>query len=193
MSNGDNLNLAGRVLTMQIIVLALIMGVVGFAGVACFLVYVERDGEPVRPIEGLPILTLVAVGGLAAGVVASFVVPPLVFRNAERQIVAGTWKAPLGVDPNSDLGKLLRSDTGRLLGARQSALIAGLALLEGPAFPALVAFLQEGRPYALALAAVVVILMLLRFPTESSVRAILEQDLERLKSLRPGGSPGSRA
>jgi hypothetical protein len=183
MSNGDNLNLAGRVFTMRIIVFALIMGLVGFAGVACFLVYIEREGEPVRPIEGLPVLTLVAVGGLAAGVVASLAVPGLVFSNAQRQIVAGTWTAPPGVDPNSDLGKLLRSDSVRLLGARQSELIVGLALLEGPALLALVAFLQEARPYALVLAAVAVILMLLRFP---SVRARLEQDLERLKSLRPG-------
>jgi hypothetical protein len=60
------------------------------------------------------------------------------------------------------------------MGTWASATIIGLALLEGAAFFADVAYMQEGQPLALGVAGAAVMLILLRFPTESRLRGWLE-------------------
>src|ERR1017187_1966142 len=136
MSDIDDRNLGTKVLTMRIIVGALVMGVVTFAAIACFHVYGQQTAD--AQTEKGSILSFVSLGVFTSGAVASFLVPALVFRHTLAQIAAGTWTAPKGQDP-----KDFEDDAGKLLVARQTALIIGLALLEGPAFFACVAFRSE--------------------------------------------------
>ena len=71
-----------------------------------------------------------------------------------------------------------------MLAARQTGLIIGLALLEGPAFVACIAFFVEARVYTLPIIAVAVIMMVVRFPTESGVRVWLQEQLDKLNAMR---------
>lgn len=169
--------LAGRVRTMQIIAFAMMNGVLILSGIFCYLVFGQRGGEPLHQGEQPPIISYVALGLFAIGGVTSFLLPMVVLRSIQRKIVDGTWQAPPGSGAMDDVGKLLN--------ARQTALIIGLALLEGPAFLGCIAFFTEARTYTLAIPASTLILMLLRFPTLDGVRASLQEDLDMLKSLRP--------
>ena len=63
-------------------------------------------------------------------------------------------------------------------------MIVGLALLEGSAFMALLAYLLEGQTWVLGLAAGVLALMAVRFPTRASVLAWLERQADALAALR---------
>jgi hypothetical protein len=179
MSEIDAQALARRVRTMQIICFALIAGVVVFQGVACYVVFVERGGAPTGPADALPTISMVAFAMFVPAVIISYVLPPVMTNLTIAQIAAGVWQLPEGADPKDYEG-----DEPKLLAARQTAMVISLALLEGVAFLACVAFFIEARLYALALVDVLVVLMLMRFPTEGSVRNWLTQAVERVHSLR---------
>jgi hypothetical protein len=187
MSEIDDRILAPRVRVMQIIAFALVTGVLVFLGIACFQVFVQRQGQPQGQADALPILSLLAVAMLAGGAAVSFVVPKVMTRAAMQKIAAGIWQLPEGIDP-----KDLATDFAKLLSVKQTALIIGLAMLEGPAFLGCIAFLIEARPFTLGLVGVAIALMLFQFPTEGSVRAWLWNQTNQLEQTRQGGSINPR-
>lgn len=182
MSEMDDRVLAPRVRVMQIIAFALITGVVVFLGIACYQVFVQRQGEPAAPIEGLPMISLVAIAMLAGGVVASFVAPTLMTRAALQRIVAGTWQVSEGIDPKDQA-----TDLAKLLAVKQTTLIVGMALLEGPAFMGCIAFFTEAQLFTLGIVAVAIVAMLLRFPTDVGVRSWLYEQTNQLQQIRQSG------
>jgi hypothetical protein len=103
-------------------------------------------------------------------------------------MAAGTWKPPA----QAAVRLALDTDVLRLLFVLQTSLIIGLALLEGVALLGVMAYLIEAEPFVLGVVAVVIVVMLARFPTENRVRAWLDQQTERLASMRQEGNlPGS--
>jgi len=160
-----------RLRAMQIIAAALIVGVLMFGGLAMYMVFAERQGQ--LPEGQLPVISLLALAMLVVNTPLAFFLPGVVARNGLRQMAATPRAAADAQD-----------DTIRLLTLRQTVMIIGLALLEGAAFLGLVAFLVEGQTFALAVAGVVVILMLIQFPTEARVRSWIDFQAQRLRELR---------
>jgi Short C-terminal domain len=163
---------------VQIIASALLMGVVAFLALVLVHVFVQNNGQGLAPPGGLPILSLLAVAMLAVCAPLAFVIPRIQTQSALRQIISGSWQLPPGFDP-----MLFATSGAKLMAVRHSTLILGLALLEGPAFLACIAYLLEAQAFALGLIGVAIALMLYKFPTESRVRTWLERQVNQLAEL----------
>ncbi len=178
MNESDSLVPRSRLLTMQIIAAALLLGVLIFLGIVLYLVFGQGQGQAMGDGD-LPVVSLIAVLLLMTNAPLSYVVPRLQAQAALKQIAAGTWKAPPGADA-ADFG----SDAGKLLAVRQTSMIIGLALLEGVAFLGCIAFMLEGQVFALAVVGVAYLLMLTQFPTEGRISAWIERQLAVLAETR---------
>jgi hypothetical protein len=157
-----------RLRTMQIIATVLPGGVIVFLAIVLYLVHVQNQGHGMAPPVEVPLLSLLAVGFLGVVAVLSFVLPASTARTGIRDMAARPPAA----------------DAVRLLGLYQTTLIVGLALLEGGCFFGCIAYMQEGRPFVLAVLAVGLALILMRFPTEGRVRLWLEDHKEQLARAR---------
>lgn len=155
-----------RVRSMQIIAFSLMAGVAFFAAVAVFL----QNGDGGEQLENTPVatfLTYPAVFLAAAAVVARLMIPRLVVS----QRLAGLGKPET---PVHEAGQRVT-----LLEIYQTRMIVEMALLEGAAFFALVAFIVEGRWAAFAAAAALWVIMVLSFPTRSTVEQwVTDQRME---------------
>ncbi len=157
--------------TSQIILAALVMGVVMFGVV---IVFGMSGGQPK---EG-SILTLLAVIVGGANLMLCFVIPQFVIAANRRKIASGTWMSPRNQAPVPD------SDAGKLAATYQVKMIIGAALLEGGCFLALVAYMTERQSLSLAVAAVLLLCLLAHFPTLGRVEAWIEEQLRRVEDER---------
>jgi hypothetical protein len=172
--------------TMQIIAVALIAGVVIFAGLALFLVWQRGALGQVNAGAGeLPPLTLVSVVFLIAAGTAGLFVPRLILKGAAARLA----KVPRdGYVMGVVHGKAVPiSDAGFLLNARTSAMIVGMAMFEGVAFYAGIAYLLQARPLALGVLVVALAGLLSKFPTEGRVSAWLAEQQGVVDGLRERG------
>jgi len=167
----DDSVLAARLWTMRIILVALINGLVIFLVIAV----VQQSQANVAPIAE-PLLTYVALGYAAVGLIVSTVVPNVV-AAAQRRRVARALGASMPAEPDAD--EVLPPDVGLWCGVYQTRLIIGAALLEGAAFFLLTAYFIEGNILGLAGAAVLIVLLLMKFPT----RAGLQRWIDRQRAL----------
>ena len=166
--------------TMQIVAVALITGVLVFLGIVLYLVEVQHQGNGLGGAINVPVLSYAASGFLIVMVPLSFGLPNFVTRGAVQRIARGVWRpAPQGPAPTTDGGKLLV--------VRQTALIVGMALLEGVCFLGCIAYLLEGQMLVLVIIAIALLLMLMKFPTEGRVRTWLAEQTEELERLRQQG------
>jgi hypothetical protein len=161
MSNPDEILPPQRLLTMRIVAGALLLGVLIFLGLVLFMVLVQNNGVGTAPPGDLPILSLLAVAFFVIQAPLSFIVPRFQLRTALRQIASATWKLPPGASATD-----FRTDASKLLAVRQTSMIVGLALLEGAAFFACIAYLLEAQPWVLATVLAAVLLMIVTFPSE---------------------------
>jgi hypothetical protein len=162
--------------TMRIIVSALALGVMTLFVV----VVVMRQQNPNRPVPDPPIITFIALGFAGLQFVLQAVIPNLMAAGARRRIAAGQWPPGMGASvPADDLGKLCM--------LYQVRLVVGAALVEGAAFFLLIAYLLEGQIVALAGAAVMLALVLVRFPTRSGLEGWLSDQQEQLRQERMAG------
>ncbi|MCI0463147.1 MAG: hypothetical protein L0Z62_39880 [Gemmataceae bacterium] len=166
-----------RVRVMQIIAGMLIVGVLFFLGLVLYLVHVEGQGQ--RAQAGLPLVTMIAVGMFGVCALLAFALPAAMTNSALRRLADGTWQPPPNVKPQA-----FATTTQRLLLVRQTTLIVGMALLEGPAFLACTAYLLEVQPPALVVVGAAVFLMVWSFPTTGRVRAWVEQTADALEQQR---------
>jgi hypothetical protein len=178
MIDSDELVPPGRLRTMQIIAGALLMGVAIFLGIVLTIVQVQRGGQGLGPPQSQPILSLMALGTLAFMAVTSVVLPNNMVRQGLRRIARGEFQPPSAAAASPT------ADAEQILGLRQVTLIVSLALIEGPAFLGCIAYLLEGRLYVLGVVGLALALMLIRFPTEGSVRAWMRQQLDWLEQAR---------
>ncbi|CAN5117000.1 hypothetical protein BH10PLA2_BH10PLA2_26390 [soil metagenome] len=190
MPSPDDVVLLKSLRILQIITSALLLGVIVFTTVVVVLVANRNNGAagaaagnpPLAggaPADKTPIISFVAILMFATQVPLSFVVPGMQTREGLKKIAAETWSTPRGSNPAE-----FKTDAPKLLALRQTTLITSLAILEGAGFFAGVAYLLEMRPFVLAVVAVIVLQMLMNFPTEYRVRTWLETQADRLTLLR---------
>lgn len=162
---------------MQIIAAALIMGVLTFLCYALYHIHLRNNGQP--PLNAaLGPLDLVLWLFAAISIVMSFVMPRLMTRMQLQRLVAGTWTpaAP------GEAGQFA-SVTSKLTAIRQTGLIIGLALLEGPAFFALTAYLLNAAPASLGIAIFCLLLMALQFPTLGRVQDWIDNQADVITEM----------
>lgn len=156
MNGPDSTSTLARVRTMQIIAGAILAGLLIFLGIAV-LIRAQGGGPP--PVQDrLPVLTLMAGAMLVANGMLALLLPKHNGKQQTRKLAAERPEAA-------------EDDTGTLLAFYQTQLIIRLALLEGAGFLGGIAYLTEGHPAALGVAGLVVLLMLVSFPTADRVAA----------------------
>ncbi len=177
--------------TLQIIVASLVMGVVTFLVIVVGFVprFIGPQGGPAGGIPpvgfgGMQLITMAALFMGLSALVMSYVLPGVLVTSGRRQI-ARERKIP-------EAGKKLSptvqaSDPGRLLSLFQNQLIVGAALAEGGAFFAVIAYMLERHPAALVMAAVLLAVLMSRFPTRDRVAAWLDRQLVLLQEERQAG------
>jgi hypothetical protein len=177
----------------QIIVGALIAGLVTFLVVVIVITMAVQPGAPgavgpgAQPAHAadapLPIITYLAVAMGAVLLPASFVVPVMVSRAQRRAIAAG--KVDIMAIPNPPPGEGLPAVKNPVTGMPAiflAQMIIGAAMAEGPGFFALIAYLVEKNPICLAMAVLLIIGVVVRFPTTGRVEAWCEQQREMLRA-----------
>ncbi|MDA0586889.1 MAG: hypothetical protein O2820_07610 [Planctomycetota bacterium] len=134
---------------MKIVTVALIMGVVVFLGVATFI---KSDPDP---NAGTPMMTYMAAGfaliNLGVRAVMLTVIPKNQIQQQRQHIT------------DSEEGRK------RLAGIYQSRLIIGMALCEGSAFFAIIAWMSESNELALGVILFLVTVMIMSFPFRQRV------------------------
>jgi len=178
MSQSDDFVPIQQLRTMQIIAAALLLGVLIFCGVVLGVVYLGNNGRGLAPAQ-VPIVTWIAIAWFVVDAPLSFIVPKVIARNLVRQIVEGkpvivqrwttTQPPPLVV---------------QLATVYQTGMIIGLALLEGAGFLAGIAYLLEAEFISLGIVALVVALMITRFPLAGRVFDWMQKQAEEIESLR---------
>lgn len=159
--------------TLQIIVLALMLGVVTFFVISLI---VSQTREPRAP-GTQPLLSWLACGFFALQIPIWWFLPPVIARNQIAGIAQGKWP-PAGMQVDSD------SDVAKLLAVYQTGTIISAALMEGVAFFGLIAFLVEGEMIALVAAGGAFLFLGATFPTQVKLRQWLEAHDPMLEEAR---------
>jgi hypothetical protein len=164
----------GHVRTMQIICGTLAAGVVTFLVV-------------VLVINGLPnaaakpgVVTYISAGFFLVMLVVAMIVPRSIVQSQIAHIARGTWKPPEQLPANYDV----TSESAKLLIVYQTHMIVRLAMLEGAAFFALVAYLLEEHWLALGVAICALALLLSQFPTRGRLENWADYALSRMQEMR---------
>ncbi len=177
-------------LNIRIIVFALTTGCLTFMGIAIFIV----QSKPPADNDSLPIVTYMALGFAGVAIVLRMIVPKMIESAGRKRIADGTWQGlPPTAGPqqaqNAEWFERLErlGDAGKLVSVLQTRTLVAGAILEGSAFFALVAYLIEQSPLALAAAIVLIIGVALNFPTRSGATHWIEDQLASIEQLRQFG------
>jgi hypothetical protein len=154
--------IAPRVRTMQIVVGALIMGAVSAGAIMAFL----RTQGPPRAAPDQPVLTLFVGVPFAVAVILAHLIVPGRVTAAARSMIRRTDTA---------------SQTEKLLAVYQTQLLIGAAPLEGAALFMMIAYLLEGYPVSILIAALLVAGIALKLPSVSGIRRWLEEQREQMQ------------
>jgi hypothetical protein len=164
----------GHVRTLQIICGALAAGVIAFLVVVLVL-----RGAPDAAAEP-GVVSYFSIGFFLVILLVAMIVPRAILHSQLAQIARGTWKPPQQLSANYDVS----SESAKLLIAYQTHLIMRLALLEGAAFFALVAYQMEGHWLALGVAICALALLLFQFPARGRVEDWADQAKVRMQESR---------
>ena len=178
-----------RVLHMQIIVGALIMGVAIFMATA--IVIGQTRPPPTAAGGAPPIFLYVGAGMIAMIFIARAVVLKAMIGNALRGIARGTWqplqgRIPLPPDEAAFLAQ--NGDAGKLLQLFRMKSIVGAALYETPAFFLIIAYIVERRVESLVLALVPLAALALQIPTATGVSHWVGEQLQAIEQMRRDGA-----
>jgi hypothetical protein len=168
---------AQRLLVLQIIIGALVAGLLTIIGVMVLVVSMQgpNNGAPApQPAPSQPIITYVAylfAGGL---IPLSVIVPSLIVASGRKRL-AGKAPAPSG-------------DVAGLVDLYQTTTIISGALREGVGHFAAVAFMIEQQAIALGLAFACVVAVAALFPTRERFERWVDDQLVRLNQEREFGT-----
>ena len=151
--------------TVQIIALALIMGVVIFLGVVLVATASRIDDSP-------EMITKIAAGFAFLMLVNHFVIPPIIVKAQLKQAIAA------GLNQKQDDDKIQEC-----CGVYQTQLIVGFALLEGAAFFNLVALMLEHCVASIIVVTLLLLLMVAKFPTRDKVSFWVQDKLRELQLM----------
>jgi hypothetical protein len=155
---------------LQIIVSAMCVGVAAFLTVAIFVAPLRAQAAPLLPISLTLVTAILAVFGLAMPQAVIL----LITAKARREIGADGAESPL-------------SRERRFLTVYQTRTIIGAAASEGWAFFAVIAYMIEGSPVSLGLAAFLLLTVAAYFPTSSRIISWVEREVETLEMARGMG------
>ena len=185
--------IARRVRTSQIIVGAMVAGLLVFLVVVLVVIQQGFAGVP----ERAPILTYLAIAYVLSAVLARLIVPNLIVGRARRNIIQGTWQVPLPDPQQSRYSKTMQAqsarfieqtgDAGQLSVVFQTRTIVAGALLEGAAFFALISYMLGRSPLALILAVFLILGVAAHFPTRSGVIHWIDEQLRLVERERQFG------
>jgi hypothetical protein len=162
--------------TLRMIVGALLVGALTFAGIVIFVIS-PGGGNP--PSGWL--VTLVGAVFALLMIAVRFILPEAYARSAVARVARGeTTMTDEQAAALADTGVI-----GQLLAIYQTGTIIAAAPLEGASFFNLIAYLIEGQWPSLAIAGVLIALMAALFPTRERVLAWIETQQRRF------GNPGS--
>lgn len=148
-------NPAAVVRVLQIIVAAMVAGLMLFLAIAVFM--------PTNQPEGEPILTYIAAGFAALAVLARLAVPRAVVAQGRRKVVQ-----QLATESSSDSASTSGDIENKIAALLMTKTIIGAAILEGATLFLLIAHLVEKSPITLGLAVALIVSMALQLPTQSS-------------------------
>lgn len=154
--------------TLRAIIGALMMGLIVFLVIVLAVMRPEREDEL--------LFTYVALGAGVVALIASPAVQRSIINEGRRQ-VAKEIEQPGRPEGASD-------ETTALLGIFQTKRIAGAALIEGAAFFALICYMLEGHPLAIAAAVFLMATLATFFPTRDGVSRWLETQRAEVEQLR---------
>ena len=169
--------LVSQLRAQRIIIASLIFGASVFLG----FVVVAAEGR--APIQGLPVVSLVAVIFTGSALIAREVFSRLQVRGQRRRVAAGTWQMPV-TKHGQMTSSAPASDGDKLLLVYQMQLIMRAALLEGPAFFCGIAYMIEGQTWVLAMAVLLIVGQALSFPTRDRVERWVREQLELIELER---------
>lgn len=156
---------AQRVRTMQIIALALMMGVVFFGVVALFIGINKQPGDPFLAIFAAVFAGIMTVTAMFA--------PSLVARSQ------GMQDAIDKAHPANDAVESSQArEAAKLAAVYQTKMIITLALYEGAAFFNLVVYIDVVQWWSLAIAGGLLALMAISFPTRQRIDNWIQFQLE---------------
>lgn len=158
-----------RVRTMQVISVALMMGVLIFTGVTLLM----RLRPGAEPPAANPVLSYVAVAATIIAVIARSLMMSMT--------VQGSVKELLKTKRADDLEPI------DLFSIYQVRMIVGAAQLEGAAFFVLVSYMTDGQLWSMGLVVALLAMMAATFPTFERVQVWAEDTLRaiRLNPPRP--------
>ena len=169
--------LTGTVMTLRIITFAMMAGLLMFLVVVTMVIgplQAPKQANPAVPADkAMPVLTVASIAAAAILLPLSVAIPGIV-GDAQRRKLASTKESS--------------SDVPALIQIYQTKLIMAAALTEGPGFFAIIVFMLEGNPIALALALLIVFFLALRFPIHTRVVQWLDGQLDRLQNERRNAS-----
>lgn len=154
--------------TMQIIAGALMMGLMTFG---CVTIVLNGSGEPKAPQQ--PLLTYMGAGLALLLTLTRFAIVPFITKS---QISALTKNR----DASGDASEWKQRQPYFM--AYQTGIIIGFAMLEGPGFFNLIAYLSEGQTLSLGVVAGLLLLMAATFPTRGKIDSWVDDQL-RLKQF----------
>lgn len=166
----SELSLAQRIRIMQIIVAAMAMGIVSFMGIALFIRLAQQQPGP-----GLPHITYIALGYFPIALLLQAILPNMMSRRPQ---------TPERLDELARNSDAAHRGAGSLCVRYQTMLIISLAIIEGAAFLALIAYIIDGNMLTLFVAAILLGVMLAKFPSAARVERWID---EQRDAMRLGG------
>ena len=159
---------------VQIIVVALALGPILFAGIAIF----QRLKQP-QPDNLIPYL---AAGFSVTALAVRIFIGRAIVANQRDRIAAGSWSP--GANATSAGLPANMTDGDRLLFVFQQKTIVESAIVEGAAFFVLVSFLIAGQWWSLAIAGVFVAVIVVPFPTYLRIENWVRFQLEFMELVK---------
>lgn len=149
---------------------------------------IEPPGPPPAPAPGRflgpPFLTLTAVVSGALGLILSWLAPRLIVANVLKRRARTPHEELAPMDPWQEGLNLPASDDDALLQLFQTQLLISSGLTEGTAFFPLLVYAFEPHPLTLKVGALLIAVLLSRFPTLNRVHGWLDHQSARLERLR---------
>jgi len=174
--------LAARVRVMQIVTMAIVMGAVVFLVIALFIragriMKGPQENQPVGAMQDdRRVITYVGLVFSVCMIAIYAIVPDRVAASARRKIAREKTK----VVSTQNGSPVSEGNAARLCDIFQTRLILRLALLEGPTFCLLVAYILEGQLVSLITAVLLMAGMLVHFPMQTGVLGWIDEQLRIL-------------
>ena len=184
LSDNIDIDFAKAVRPLQIVIIAMSVGVLAFLAVTIVL-----PANISSRLPNFPILTYLAIGLTLIQLIARKLILKVTLEKTLRALAQGTTPS---ISPKATpfSAKFLQENKefGVLYVAFVKRTILGAALIEGPAFFSVAVYLIERNPVALVLAVLLALRVTYQMPSASKMKTWLRTQLARVEQLKNEGS-----